>query len=90
MREPKNLDEMQSVMTLYNDLVNEVPKIEAKFPAISEQISVLDKFNVPIKDSYRKLQLNIPNIWAVYLETLEHANKMINYAKVLLKDSGRI
>lgn len=90
MREPKTLDQMQKLMMLYAKLIEDIPKVEEKFPAITEQLGVLDKYNVSIKDNYRKLEQNIPTLWGKYLETLEQANKMINYAKVLLKDSGII
>lgn len=90
MREPQSLNEMQKLMTLYADLIEDIPKVEKIFPAITEQIEVLDKYDVPIKDNYRKLEQNIPKLWGQYLETLEQANKMINYAKVLLRDSGRL
>lgn len=90
MREPTNLSEMQQIMVLYNDLQNDVPVIEKKFPAISEQIQVLDKYDILVKDNYRKLERGIPITWTQYIETLDQAKKMINYAKVVLRDSGKI
>lgn len=87
-QEPKNLKEMQEILTLYHELLEDLPKIEEKFPAITEQLAVLDKYSVPIKEGYRKLEQNIPTLWGQYLETLEQSNKMINYAKVILKESA--
>lgn len=72
-------------MTLYEELQYDIPEIEKKFPAIAAQIVVLDKYDVEIKDIYRKLEHGMPATWMQYLETLEQANKMINYTKVLLK-----
>lgn len=90
MHQPQNLQEMQSVMELYQQLVNDIPRIEENFPAISDQLQTLDKYKVEIKDEVRKKDQNIPVVWTEYLDVLDQANKMINYAKVLLEELGKI
>lgn len=90
MKEPQNLDEMQAAMILYDKLVDEAPQMAEEFPSITDQVITLDKYKVEISETMRNLEKGIPAEWAKYLETLEEAEKLLNYAKVVLRDMGRL
>lgn len=85
MKEPKTLDEMQYSLTLFDQLKEDVPYREEQFPLIRDQILTLDKYSVPILDSVRVMERNIPKEWASYLEILDQAEKMLEYSKVLTR-----
>lgn len=90
MRKPENLKQMQVAMELYRKLRDEVPIEEEAFPAIEDQMLTLDKYAVVIPDDVRTKQKNIPAEWQRYLETLDQADKMLTYAKVVLQEMGKI
>lgn len=85
MREPKTLDEMQFALTLYDQLKFDIPSREEQFPLIHDQIITLDKYSVPVSDTIRNMEKNIPKEWAAYLDILEQAEKMLEYSKVLVR-----
>lgn len=83
MREPKTLEDMQYALSLYDQLRDDVSFREEQFPLIRDQILTLDKYFVPISDSVRNMEKNIPKEWVNYLEILDQAEKMLDYSKVL-------
>ncbi|XP_057654894.1 dynein axonemal heavy chain 2 isoform X2 [Diorhabda carinulata] len=85
MKEPRNLEEMQNSIILFDLLKEDIPTREETFPLIKEQILTLDKYNVPIPDSLRHQEKNIPKEWAAYLEVLDQAEKMLEYSKEKFK-----
>lgn len=74
---------MQTVVDLYERLVEEVPFQEQQFPPIGEKLEVLDKYKVEVPEEIRRLHAIIPEEWAAYKEVLEEAEKMIELSKVL-------
>lgn len=89
MREPKNLDEMQIAMQTFDRLLEEAPIMSEDFPTITDQIITLDKYKVEFKEEIRALEKNIPIEWLKYLELLEEAEKLLNYAKVVDRDAKK-
>ncbi|KAJ8964945.1 hypothetical protein NQ314_004500 [Rhamnusium bicolor] len=87
MREPKDLDEMQYALVLFDHLKEDVPMREEQFPSIKDQLLTLDKYSVPVPDTIRNMEKNINKEWANYLEVLENAEKMLNYSKEQFKSS---
>ncbi|KAG5894356.1 hypothetical protein JTB14_031917 [Gonioctena quinquepunctata] len=81
MKEPKSLDEMQYAIMLYDQLREETATREEQFPLMHDQILTLNKYSVPIPDTVRNLEKNIPKEWANYLDILEQAEKMLEYSK---------
>ncbi|CAG9819075.1 unnamed protein product [Phaedon cochleariae] len=81
LREPKSLDEMQYAIRLFDQLKEDIPQREEQFPLIRDQILTLDKYTVPISDTVRTLEKNIPKEWTIYLEVLDQADKMLEYSK---------
>lgn len=85
MREPQTLDEMQYALTLFEQLKFDISVREEQFSLIHDQILTLDKYSVPVSDTIRNMEKNIPKEWAAYLDILEQAEKMLNYSKVLIR-----
>nr|CAI5834494.1 unnamed protein product [Callosobruchus analis] len=81
MKEPHDLTEMQFAINLFDQLKEDIPFREEQFPLIKDMILTLDKYEVPVPDSMRNMEKNIPKEWAAYLEVLEQADKMLEYAK---------
>lgn len=76
---------MQNALNLFGELKDDIPIREEQFPFIRDQIVTLDKYIVPIAESVRNMEKNIPKEWANYLEILEQADKMLEYSKVLIR-----
>lgn len=87
LQEPTDLEHMQNALLLYAQLKAEVGSEEEQFPQITEQIYTLDKYSVPIPQPMRLKHKNLPKEWAIYLEALEQAEHMLEYSKVLLKET---
>lgn len=77
---------MQHSILLYAQLKADITPQEEQFPQITDQIFTLDKYSVPIPASMRASHKNLPKEWTSYLETLEQAENMLEYSKVLIKD----
>ncbi|KAI4471763.1 dynein heavy chain [Holotrichia oblita] len=92
MTRPTNLKEMQESVELFERLRQEIESEEEEFPSIIERISVLEKYRVFVPPEILELQKHIPEEWKKYLETLDEAEKMIGYAKVVvnkMKESSK-
>ena len=85
MKEPKNLVEMEEAIALYDRLVEEVEEKEKIFPSITDEMLVLEKYNVFVSNEIRSQERAIPTEWGRYLEVLQEAEKMLGYSKVLVK-----
>ncbi|CAG9772859.1 unnamed protein product [Ceutorhynchus assimilis] len=85
--EPEDLDQMQFSLQFYATLKLEVPMQEEHFPQITEQIYTLDKYSVPIPAPMRKRHKNLLKEWALYLESLEQAEHMLEYSKEHFKNN---
>lgn len=85
MKEPQTLEEMQYSLNLFDTLKEDIPYREEQFPLIRDQILTLDKYSVPILDSVRAMERNVPKEWANYLEIIDQAEKMLEYSKVLIR-----
>lgn len=82
---------MEQAIALHEKLVSEVPKREETFPSITDQMQVLEKYNVQVKNEVRNREKAIPTEWARYLDVLLEADKMLGYSKVLVRGrKGRI
>lgn len=80
---------MQYSIQLFAQLRADVTLQEEQFPQITEQIYTLDKYSVTIPQSMRLRHKNLPKEWALYLENLDNAEHMLEFSKVLLKDSKK-
>lgn len=89
MRKPQNLPEMQAAIKLYERLLTEVPTKEESFLIITDQVFILDKYQIIIPEDVRQKKNSIPKEWAKYLEVLADAEKMLGYSKVLVKSFNK-
>lgn len=80
---------MESALTLYEQLRDDILFREDQFPLIRDQIVTLDKYFVPIAETVRNMEKNIPKEWAGYLEILDQAEKMLDYSKVLIRGTKK-
>lgn len=71
-------------MIFYEKLKSEIEAEESEFPAIEEQIRVLDKYQVELDDKLRLKQQNIMQVWKNYLSMLDESLIMLNNTKVCL------
>ncbi|XP_066252128.1 LOW QUALITY PROTEIN: dynein axonemal heavy chain 2 [Euwallacea similis] len=85
-RDLENLEDMQLALQLCAQLKEELVSQEEYFPQITEQIRTLEKYSVPIPQEMQAKHQNFPTEWANYLEILQQTERMLGYAKVLLKD----
>lgn len=89
LKEPKDLFEMDKAIKLHERLTNEVTIKESEFPLITDQMTILDKYNVGIENEIRTMEKKIPVEWAKYLEVLSEAEKMLGYSKVLAEKNSK-
>ncbi|XP_066137784.1 dynein axonemal heavy chain 2 [Euwallacea fornicatus] len=85
-RELENLEDMQLALELCAQLKEELVTQEEYFPQITEQIYTLEKYSIPLPQEMQAKFKNFPTEWTNYLEILQQAEHMLEYAKVLLKD----
>jgi hypothetical protein len=85
LKEPQNLIEMEEAIALHELLVAEVPRKEEMFPFITDQMVVLEKYNVHVPNDVRIREKAIPTEWTHYLDILAEADKMLGYSKVLVR-----
>nr|XP_015838947.1 PREDICTED: dynein heavy chain 2, axonemal [Tribolium castaneum] len=85
LKEPQNLIEMEKAIALHERLVNEVSQKEETFPFITDQMLVLEKYNVSVSNEVRNREKAIPNEWSRYLDVLSDADKMLGYSKDTFK-----
>lgn len=70
---------------MYYDMLRiEVPEKEEMFPALRDQIAVLDKYGFTYTDEIKNGPGKIQSMWAEYLLLLDEAEKLLNYYKVVL------
>lgn len=89
MKKPENLSEMQTAIEYYQDLLEDVPRVEESFVLITDQMLIIDKYQIIVPEDVRQKENDIQREWAKYLEILADAEKMLGYSKVLIKNMNK-
>lgn len=84
---PQTLDELSAVMALWDRLNDELPKIEQKFPPLSEQFAVLEKYEVPLSPEVDLRLSKLNDEWSIFKQTLVDSEQMIKKHKEKFKSS---
>ncbi|KAJ1520022.1 hypothetical protein ONE63_004252 [Megalurothrips usitatus] len=80
-QEPKNLKDLQELLSLYSQLVSEVPEKEKEFPLIREQMVVLRKYEVEIGKDMQEAEQGLDQRWEWYLGLLKSGEEMLATSK---------
>ncbi|KAI8894261.1 dynein heavy chain and region D6 of dynein motor-domain-containing protein [Globomyces pollinis-pini] len=82
---PKDLDQLSEGLGLLQQLQGDVSKIEGQFQPIREMYEILDKYEVPVKESEKvKLESLLPS-WVKFQETMTFADKQLHESKSKFK-----
>lgn len=60
---PQTLDELGESLTLWDKLNGGLGETEAKFPPLHDQFSILEKYEVPIKEEVTTMLSELSNDW---------------------------
>ncbi|CAG9785843.1 unnamed protein product [Diatraea saccharalis] len=81
MKMPADLKELASTMATYERLMDDLPRMEKTFPAVTDKMTTLAKFDVELSSDMMTRHENIPVLWADYLTLLEEAKKALEMNK---------
>lgn len=81
---PQTLDELGESLTLWDKLNGGLGETEAKFPPLHDQFSILEKYEVPIKEEVTTMLSELSNDWIVFQQKLIDAEQMLKKHKVWL------
>lgn len=79
---PQTLDELGESLTLWDKLNGGLGETEAKFPPLHDQFSILEKYEVPIKEEVTTMLSELSNDWIVFQQKLIDAEQMLKKHKV--------
>ena len=85
---PQTLEELGESLSLWEQLHNDQPKIEAKFQPLYDQFSIMEKYEVAIPDDVKEMLNNLSNDWVTFQQTLIEADAMLRKNKVSPMTSG--
>lgn len=78
---------MEKAISLHEKLTIEVQEKEQLFPMITDQMLILEKYNITVDPQVRNREKGISELWTKYLDVLAEADKMLGYSKVLVRTS---
>lgn len=78
---------MGKAISLHERLMSEVPEKAQLFPMITDQMLILEKYNITVDSEVRNREKGISELWTKYLDVLADADKMLGYSKVLVRTS---
>jgi dynein heavy chain len=81
---PQTLDELGLSLGLWEKLNGGLGETEAKFPPLHDQFSILEKYEVPIKEEVTTMLSELSNDWIVFQQKLIDAEQMLKKHKVRL------
>lgn len=81
-RPPQTLDELGESLTLWEQLNNDQPNIEAKFSPLYDQFKILQKYEVPVPEDIQQMLDNLSTDWVNFQETLIESDVMLKKHKV--------
>ncbi|XP_025080372.1 dynein heavy chain 2, axonemal-like isoform X3 [Pomacea canaliculata] len=89
---PVTLDEFAESTNLMEQLMAEKSLTFARFDPLSEQFSILHKYEVAVSPSMTEMHLNLPDLWQQYEQQLAEAEAMmarkrVEFKKGLLQES---
>ncbi|XP_030837708.1 dynein heavy chain 2, axonemal [Strongylocentrotus purpuratus] len=82
---PQTLDELGDSLELLEELQKDQSGIEARFPPLYEQFSILEKYDVPIPDNVRATLDDLGNEWVSFQECLIDSDVMLKKHKEKFK-----
>nr|XP_022345562.1 dynein heavy chain 2, axonemal-like isoform X2 [Crassostrea virginica] len=78
---PQTLDELGESLSLWEKLNGGLADTEAKFPPLHDQFSILEKYEVPIKEEVTTMLTELSNDWIVFQQKLIDAEQMLKKHK---------
>ncbi|XP_077988088.1 dynein axonemal heavy chain 2-like [Glandiceps talaboti] len=86
---PQTLDELGDSLNLLETLQNDQSKIEARFPPLHEQFSILEKYDVSIPEETQAMLDELSNEWVSFQQCIIDSDAMLKKYKEKFK-SGLI
>lgn len=82
---PETLDQLGESLTLLEQLQQDLPNIEAKFPPLHQQFAILEKYEVAIPEVVQEMLDQLSGKWVAFQQCLIDSDAMLKKSKEKFK-----